>query len=155
MPPFTDPLFRHAIVADAAGDACVLDTGSDLMAELGPASVTGAAGPVLLGSANGTPCTADTMTGQVTLTGDVGGVTLEGATISGPARGAGNRGQVTVSGNTVGGPAIVTGNTGAALVAGNGANGALSCSGNNPAPTDEGKPNTSNGPATGQCSGLT
>jgi hexosaminidase len=121
----------------------------------GPTSVTGAAGPVLLGRANGTPCTADTITGQVTLTGDVGGVTLGGATISGPARVAGNGDQVTVSGNTIGGPASVTGNTGATLVTGNGVNGALSCSGNKPAPTDEGKPNTSNGPATGQCSGLT
>ncbi len=121
----------------------------------GPASATGAAGLVLLGGANGTSCTADTVTGQVTLTGDVGGVTLGGATISGPARVARNGGRVTVSGNTIGGPASITGNVGATLVAGNQVNGALSCSGNNPAPTDGGKPNTSNGPATGQCSGLT
>ncbi len=57
-----------------------------------------------------------------------------------------------VPGNTVSGPASITGIT---LVAGNSVNGALSCAGNNPAPTDGGKPNTSNGPATGQCSGLT
>jgi len=121
----------------------------------GPASVTGASGPVLLGWANSTPCTADTVTGLVTLTGDAGGVTLGAATISGPAHVADNGGRVTVSGNTIGGPASITGNTGATLVAGNSVNGALSCSGNNPAPTDGGKPNTSNGPATGQCSGLT
>lgn len=121
----------------------------------GPASVTGAAGPVLLGGVNGTPCSADTVTGLVTLTGDAGGVTLGGATISGPAHLAGNGGQVTVSGNTIAGPASVTSNTGATLVTGNSVNGALSCSGNNPAPSDGGKPNTSNGPATGQCSGLT
>jgi hexosaminidase len=121
----------------------------------GPASVTGAAGPVLLGGANGTPCPADTVTGLVTLTGNAGRVTLGGATISGPAHVAGNRGPVTVSGTTIGGPASITGNTGATVVAGNSVNGALSCSGNNPAPTDGGKPNTSNGPATGQCSGLT
>ena len=121
----------------------------------GPASATGAAGPVLLGGANGTPCPADTVTGLVTLTGDAGGVTLGGAIISGPAHVAGNGGRVTVSGNTIGGPASITGNSGATLVAGNSVSGALSCSGNNPAPADGGKPNTSNGPATGQCSGLT
>jgi hypothetical protein len=121
----------------------------------GPASATGAAGPVLLGGAHGTPCTADTITGLVTLTGDVGGVMLEGATISGPARVARNDGRVTVSGNTIAGPASITGDTGDTLVTGNRVNGALSCSGNDPAPTDGGKPNTSEGPATGQCSGLT
>ena len=121
----------------------------------GPASVTGAPGPVLLGGANGTPCTADTVTGLVTLTGDADGVTLGGATISGPAHVAGNGGRVTVSGNTIGGPATITGNSGGTLVAGNSVNGALSCSGNKPAPADGGKPNTSNAPATGQCSGLT
>jgi hexosaminidase len=121
----------------------------------GPASVTGAAGPVLLGGGNGTPCTADTVTGLVTLTGDVGGVTLGGATISGPAHVAGNGGRVIVSGNTISGPVSITGNTGTTLVAGNSVNGALSCAGNNPAPTDGGNPNTSSGPPTGQCSGLT
>jgi large repetitive protein len=56
---------------------------------------------------------------------------------------------------TVSGPVSITGKTGATVVAGNSVNGALSCSANNPAPTDGGTPNTSNGPATGQCSGLT
>ena len=84
-------------------------------------------------------------------------MTLGGATISisGQAHITGNGGRVTVSGNTIGGQASITGNTGAILVAGNSVSGALSCSGNSPAPTDGGKPNTSNGPATGQCSGLT
>ena len=121
----------------------------------GPASVTGAAGPVLLGGPAGTPCGADTVTGLVTLTSNTGGVTLGGATISGPAHVASNGGRVTVSGSTIGGPASITGNTGGTLVAGNSVNGALSCSGNNPAPADGGKPNTSMGPASGQCSGLT
>jgi hexosaminidase len=117
----------------------------------GPASVTGAAGPVMLGGA--TSCSADTITGLVTLTRDSGGVTLEGATISGPAHVAGNRGRVTVSGNTIGGPAIVADNTGGTLVTGNTVGGPLSCTGNKPAPADPGKRNTSSGPATGQCSG--
>ena len=121
----------------------------------GPASVTGAAGPVLLGGASGTPCPADTVTGLVTLTGDSGGVTLGGTTISGPAHIAGNAGGVTVTGNTIGGPASITGNTGGTLITGNSVNGSLSCSGNSPAPAHRGKPNTSNGPATGQCAGLT
>jgi hypothetical protein len=121
----------------------------------GPASVTGAVGQVLLGAANGEPCAADTVTGLVTLIDDGGGATLGGAIISGPARVGGNAGQVTVSGNTIGGPASVASNSGRTLVTGNSVNGGLSCTGNNPAPTDGGKPNTSNGPATGQCSGLT
>jgi hypothetical protein len=120
----------------------------------GPASVTGAAGPVLLGGPAGTPCAADTVTGLVTLTGGAGGVSLGTANISGPARVAGNSGRVIVSGNTIGGPASITDNTGGTLVLGNSVNGTLSCSGNNPAPTDGGKPNTSTGPATGQCSRL-
>ena len=121
----------------------------------GPALVTGAAGPVLLGGASGTPCPADTITGLVTVTGGTGGVTLDGATISGPAHIVGNAGPVTVTGNTISGPTSITGNTGGTEVAGNSVNGSLSCSGNNPAPAHRGKPNTSNGPATGQCVGLT
>jgi hypothetical protein len=121
----------------------------------GPASVTGAAGPVLLGEASGTPCPADTITGLVTLTGGSGGVTLGGATISGPAHITGNTGPVIVTGNTISGPASITGNSGGTMVAGNSVNGSLSCSANTPAPAHGGKPNTSNGPSTGQCAGLT
>jgi hypothetical protein len=121
----------------------------------GPASVTGAAGPVLLGGAGGTSCPADTITGLVTLAGDSGGVTLAGATISGPAHITGNTGPVIVAGNTISGPASITGNTGGTVVAGNSVNGSLSCSANSPAPARRGKPNTSSGPATGQCSSLT
>ena len=121
----------------------------------GPASVYYAAGPVLLGTANGTPCPADTITGVVTLTGDIGGVTMGGATISGPAYIGANSGQVTVSGNTIGGSASIIANTGGSLVAGNSINGPLSCSGNNLAPTDGGRPNTTKGPAVGHCADLT
>jgi hypothetical protein len=121
----------------------------------GPASVTGASGPVLLGGPAGPSCSANTITGLVTLAGDTGGATLAGATISGPARVAGNSGPVTVTGNTIGGPASITGNAGGTVVAGNSVSGALSCSDNDPAPARGGKPNTSAGPATGQCSGLT
>jgi hypothetical protein len=75
--------------------------------------------------------------------------------ISGPVHVAGNAGPVNVSGNTVGGPASITGNTGGTVVAGNSVSGSLSCSGNKPVPTDHGKPNKPDGPATGQCSHLT
>jgi Putative Ig domain len=121
----------------------------------GPAQVTGAAGPVLLGGTSGTPCPANAITGLVTLTGDTGGVTLDGATISGPAHITGNAGPVTVIGNTISGPASITGNTGGTVVAGNSVNGSLFCSGNTPAPSHRGVPNTSSGPATGQCADLT
>jgi 5'-nucleotidase len=62
---------------------------------------------------------------------------------------------VTVSGNTIGGSASIIANTGGSLVAGNSINGPLSCSGNNLAPTDGGRPNTTKGPAVGQCADLT
>jgi len=121
----------------------------------GPASATGAAGPVLIGGGNGTPCSADTITGLVTLVGNADGVTLGGATVSGPARVYANAGGVTVDGNTIGGPATVTANDGRTVVAGNSVSGALRCQGDDPSPTDGGRPNTASGPATGQCSGLT
>jgi hypothetical protein len=136
----------------ASGSARLAVCGSTVS---GPASVTGAAGPVLLGGVSGTSCPADTITGLVTLTSDAGGVTLGGATISGPAHITGNTGPVIVTGNTISGPASVTGNTGGTVVAGNSVNGSLSCSANTPAPAHRGKPNTSNGPATGQCANLT
>jgi Putative Ig domain len=135
----------------ADGPASLAVCGSTIS---GPGLATRASGPVLFGRANGTPCAADKVTGQVTLTGDVGGVTLGGATVSGPVYVTGDSGRVIVSANTIGGPASVTENRGSILVAGNSVNGALSCSGNDPAPTEGGKTNTSNGPATGQCSSL-
>jgi hypothetical protein len=54
-----------------------------------------------------------------------------------------------------GGPASSIGNTGGSLMAGNSVNGSLSPSGGNHAPIDGGEPNTSNGPATNQCTDLT
>lgn len=135
----------------AHGPAALAVCGSTVS---GPASVTGAAGPVLLGGVHGGPCAADTITGLVTLAGGTSSVMMNGATISGPTYIAGNGGPVTVSGNTIGGPASIIGNTGGTVVAGNSVSGPLSCSGNNPAPADGGRPNTSSGPAAGQCANL-
>jgi hexosaminidase len=99
----------------------------------GPVAVTGASGPVLLGGGSGSPCAADA-TGPVSLSGNTGGVILAGATVSGPVSLSGNSGGTVVSASTISGP--------------------LSCSGNTPPPTDNGHPNTTGGPATGQCSTL-
>ncbi len=100
----------------------------------GPVSVSGATGLVLLGGTAGSPCGQDAISGPVTLSGNTGGLTLTGNTISGPASISGNSGGAVVAGNTIDGP--------------------LSCSGNNPAPADNGQPNTVQGPASGQCSTL-
>jgi hypothetical protein len=115
----------------ASGAASVAVCGSTVR---GPVSVSNATGLVLLGRASDSPCGIDAIGGPVTLTGNTGGVLL--------------------TGNTISGPTSITGNSGGTVVAGNHINGPLSCSGNNPAPTDSGQPNTVNGPASGQCSGL-
>jgi hypothetical protein len=102
----------------------------------GPVSVSGSGGSVLIGSASGSPaCGGNVILGPVTLTGNSGSVELGANTISG---------QVTLSGN--GGPA--------AVVAANTIGGPLSCEANSAEPTDNGNPNTVQGPALGQCAAL-
>ena len=99
----------------------------------GKVEVTGATGPVLLGA--GSACAPDTFGGAVSLTGNTTGVVL--------ARG------------TIGGAVSLTRNATLVVVAGNTITGSLSCDHNNPAPTDNGRPNTVSGLASGQCSALT
>ena len=99
----------------------------------GAVEVTGATGPVLLGA--GSTCAPDTLGGAVSLTGNTTGVVLAGGTISGAVSLTRNATAVVVAGNTIGG--------------------SLSCDGNNPAPTDNGRPNTVTGLASGQCAALT
>ena len=98
----------------------------------GNVDVAGATGPVLLGA--GSACAPDTFGGSVSLTGNTTGVVLAGGTISGAVSLTRNATAVVVAGNTIGG--------------------SLSCDGNNPAPTDNGRPNTVTGLASGQCSAL-
>jgi 5'-nucleotidase len=94
---------------------------------IGPISVTGATGAVLVDKGR--------ITGPVVLHGNKAGVKVDTASVTGP---------ISVTGNT-GGPAVVAGNT---IV------GPLACSGNNPAPGNDGRKNKVHGPATGQCAKL-
>lgn len=97
-------------------------------AVVGPVSVTGASGAVLIEDSP--------ISGPVSLSGNTGGARLDTATVTGPVSLTGNIGDqpVVVAGNTISGP--------------------LSCSGNNPAPVDEDRRNTVRGPASGQCARL-
>jgi hypothetical protein len=70
----------------------------------------------------------------VSLTGNSGGLTLGANTVSG---------NVTVDNNTVGTPVVKANNVFKTL----------GCAGNNPAPVNNGQPNTA-ATKTGQCSGL-
>ncbi len=76
------------------------------------------------------------------------------ATVRGPVKVSGAVGQVTIDGATIAGPLVVQNNTGSTIVSGNHISGPLSCTGNSPAPTNEGQPNSTSGPKSGQCAGL-
>ena len=100
----------------------------------GAVSIVNATGPVVLGGGAGSGCAPDTLGGAVALTGNTTGVVL--------------------AGNTIGGAVALTRNTTEVVVAGNTISGSLSCNGNDPAPADNGQPNTVTGLASGQCSAL-
>ncbi|WP_170108414.1 ExeM/NucH family extracellular endonuclease [Actinophytocola xinjiangensis] len=92
--------------------------------------------------------------GVVSITGSTGEVTVEGAGITGTVALRGNLGAVRLDGATVTGPVTLTGNRGGSVVAGNRIVGVLSCQNNDPAPTDDGRPNTVRGAVSGQCRQL-
>jgi hypothetical protein len=129
----TDATIYGPLTANGAAQVAVCDS-----TIAGPVSVSGSSGSVLIGSADAgrTPaCGGNVIMGPVTLTGNSGGAELGANTIYG---------QVTLTGN--GGPA--------AVVAANTIAGPLSCAANGADPTDNGKPNTVQGPAVGQCAAL-
>lgn len=111
----------------------------------GGVSSSGATGFVLIGDGgdDGAPgCAANIISGNVTLTN--------------------NSASVELGGNTINGTVSLTGTTGTPppprpakpQIEANKINGTLTCSGNNPAPTNDGKPNTGSGSRTGQCAGF-
>jgi hexosaminidase len=61
---------------------------------------------------------------------------------------------VTIDGTSIAGPLVLRNNTGSTIVSGNHINGPLTCTGNSPAPANNGRPNTTSGPKSGQCSTL-
>jgi len=83
-------------------------------------------------------------------------VALSGSHITGPVRIASTTGTVDLTGNTVTGAVLLLDNATpfASVVSGNTVRGLLGCSGNTPPPVNDGVPNTVDGAATGQCSGL-
>ena len=104
---------------------------------MGRVTVTGTSGAVLIGSSDG------------------GSPACGGNVIMGPVTLSGNSGSITVADNTIYGPVALTGNGGpAAVVAANMVAGPLSCSANSASPTNNGKPNSVQGPASGQCAAL-
>jgi 5'-nucleotidase len=93
--------------------------------------------------------------GPISVTGATGAVLVDKGRITGPVVLHGNKAGVKVDTASVTGPVSVTGNTGGtAVVAGNTIVGPLACSGNNPAPGNDGRKNKVHGPATGQCAKL-
>jgi 5'-nucleotidase len=93
--------------------------------------------------------------GPVSVNGAIGAVLLDGARVSGPVSVTGNRGGVRIDTATVTGPVSVTGNTGGDnVIAANTVSGPLSCSGNTPPPGNDNRKNTVRGPASGQCAKL-
>ena len=112
-----------------------------------------AAGPVTLG---GGSCGGDIGHGPVAITGSAGPVQVTGLRQQGPVELTGNTGGVTVSGASIAGTTTVRGNRGSApvVISGSAITGSLACAANQPAPTDQGKPDTVSGKAAGQCAAL-
>jgi hypothetical protein len=101
---------------------------------VGAVSISGATGPVTIGSQPAGGCSPNQISGAVTLRGNAGGTT--------------------VVGNAIGGGVSARSNVGGLLIAGNSIGGSLTCAANVPPPTNGGLPNTVVGSANGQCSSL-
>lgn len=121
----------HGAVA-ASGASLVSLCGSSVD---GPVSLAGTGGNVAVGDTI-RGCDPDTITGPLRVTGSGGRVVADRSTVGGP---------VTVAGNTAALATVLDGLTVA---------GPLACTGNAAAPTDSGVPDTTGGPATGQCTTL-
>nr|MDT0659968.1 ExeM/NucH family extracellular endonuclease [Micromonospora sp. DSM 115978] len=132
----------------------------------GPVNVTGADWFALSGT-KVTGLVTVTESGSVTLTGAIvsgrvivsestGEVLVEQGKLTGGLSVTGNTGGVRVDTVTVAGSANVHDNTGgeAVVIAESSVSGSLYCGGNDPAPVNEGRPNTVKGNSTGQCRSL-
>ncbi len=121
----------------------------------GPISVSGASGVTLCGTRVSGPVTIQNSTGFVLI--GAADPTCSADTISGPLTVTGNSAGIEVAANTVTGPVAVTNNRGAGplsselipAVRSNQISGPLSCSGNQPGLDDAG--NTASGGRSGQC----
>jgi len=77
----------------------------------GPVEATNGSGSVVIGEGT-SGCSANTISGSVTVTGNKEGVVIDGNIVSGPLTVTGNEGGTTVVNNTVSGSLTVTGNSG-------------------------------------------
>jgi hypothetical protein len=80
-------------------------------------------------------------------------VVLVHTSVAGSASVAGTSGETSIEDSTVGGALVLVGNAGV-LVSADTVRGALGCAANDPAPVDNGLPNTVGGAKAGQCAGL-
>lgn len=113
-------------------------------------------GPITVQSGAGLIAQDSTLVGPLSTAG-AATVTLTDSQVTGPLRVDGTTGSVTVDNNRITGPVTLTGNTTGdtpIVVSGNRIVGPLTCSGNDPAPTNNGEPNTVTGRTGGQCAGL-
>jgi hypothetical protein len=114
------------------------------------------AGPVVVQGGGSLLALGASILGSVSAT-SPNAVHLYETTVRGPLNITGATGSVALVSSTVGGPVSLTNSsTGDVepIVAASTVNGSLSCTGNAPAPINLGAPNTVQGPAAGQCSGL-
>jgi hypothetical protein len=154
----------HDMYLVFAGDCTTVVTGhhtGPLTVSTGVTCLDGATltGPVRVSAGAALVAHGATITGPVTAGGPARMV-LCGTRVTGPVTVAG-AGAVTVGDpdgdcdpNTITGPVRITGTAGPAVLAGNRVVGPLACAGNDPAPVDNGHPNTVTGPRTGQCTDL-
>ncbi|MFY1696595.1 MULTISPECIES: ExeM/NucH family extracellular endonuclease [unclassified Solwaraspora] len=101
--------------------------------------------------------TGTTFAGPLALLRATGSVTLTGVTIRGPLEVTGGDGGLRLDGADISGPVSLVNNKHDELpvvVAGTTVRGPLHCQGNSPKPVDEGRANTVQGPASGQCAKL-
>ncbi|MCK0114180.1 S8 family serine peptidase [Ornithinimicrobium sp. F0845] len=133
----------HSGPVTATGGLTCLAAGATVQ---GPVTVRGGSlfaddvtvsGPVSGNRAQGVEVTDSVINGPLTLRSGTGVVTVDGNTVNGP---------VTLDRNSTGEVPI--------LIADNTIGGPLTCNRNTPPPTDDGRPNTVEGPRSGQCSDL-
>ncbi|WP_229688316.1 ExeM/NucH family extracellular endonuclease [Micromonospora yangpuensis] len=94
--------------------------------------------------------------GPLTVFGATGAVSVLRSTVTGPVSISRNTAGVRVDGATVDAPVNLYDNVGGkpVVIAASTVQGPLRCQGNDPAPVDEGRPNTVQGPARQQCANL-
>ncbi len=134
-------------IADEVTGALVVKSGVTCLA---PGAVV--TGLVTVKNGASLYATGATLKAAVTAT-KAGTVAFLGTTVTGALTVAGS-GPVAVEASTFRGPVTLLSNHGSTVVAGNSINGPLTCTGNQPAPVNNGLPNTGRGPRLAQCAKL-